>query len=888
MFSRIIQLVIWAAISVLLGYMCYPFVSSRMFRNTGDQVASDLIAEERPQVENPKPARVEDTEIVEDLSDFDGDDESLVDSENDEAWKDDYGESAVDNLITAAEKDANSYMTHREAPEQQTYQVEDVPDDPTQMEIPGVYDRAHTGAVVREASRLAAAWEKAAERVEKGKETVLVREEFAPLQWKRPEEIYKTVTERIMVKLGTLDESVMLPFLSDPSNRLDLAIAGMIRLAGVDGIRRVAEQRMGTTVLNKLASELDWITGLMYSGPTSEMEKTLSNLAMIFSRYSDDINDPVVRRIATTTASEFAREHWSDKDMMARFAYYYSSYREGKLNVIFDTLRYWETRFVTGCREPESWGSPRSLAWQRDNVRLPVEGYLGACTQISYRLRNVAGDSVFSSAYLAPIAKYTNNTTAWAHREIGGVCGACSHYGAYGALAAGIPASAVGEPGHCAYTVRVGKDWRLSYSIYWEHGVHKTFWKEHDWDFLIMTQALYDDFYTTLVSDQLAALGEFLASRKKNTAALTCYQNAVLVQPLNWPAWLRYAGFLKEKAPDNLGKWKEANDMVTVGMGKTYYDAAATLLYKYIYPNLLPLMKEKKELNKLFDSFFKQCKTKGTNRWDLNPLLDAQISAYQTDAERKAYMKDSLRTLMSRPDYAGAVLSWGLDYVAKHATSLEEGNQLAEELSELLLREMGRARTSKKEADATWAMLGESIHTAEDNRDRRTFQAVGKLAYRKFKSRFPRKQKKFRAFPGRVVSTTGMLQTATTVDPGQMAQCVLHWGVLQRFGGLIPGKFEGESGVTLEMESACLINGVIVLSDANLDRSRAFYIQVSNDGQNWSSVPAGAHVEGPMIKVDLRKKNITARFVRLLREGDKYQPNITGFYVYGKPIRDQK
>ena len=107
--------------------------------------------------------------------------------------------------------------------------------------------------------------------------------------------------------------------------------------------------------------------------------------------------------------------------MLDRALYYYNSAREGKLNTIFDTLRYWETRFVTGCREFESWGSPRSMAWQRDNVRLPAAGYLGACNQVQYRLRNVAGDSVFSKDYLAPLLKYTNNTTAWAHREIGGV-----------------------------------------------------------------------------------------------------------------------------------------------------------------------------------------------------------------------------------------------------------------------------------------------------------------------------------------------------------------------------------------------------------------------------------------------------------------------------------
>lgn len=869
----------WFLAFFAIGYLTQPLLENLLAQKEKEpikRIVVDRKPEDREQKNEPSPEPSEEDSA----SAFEGD-ETLVDSDNDEAWSDENGESVEDTLVVAAEKDANSYMPHESDPIEQAFEVEEeTPEDPEQMKIPGVFDKRHNDAAKREIKNLSRAWEK------RGKDS-LVNDEFPPGMWKKPDAIRKNLESRVMEKLGNLSEAKLWEFMGSDSNRLDLARITMLRMASDEGIRNVAEQRMGGSLLSMLSSDLDWMTGLLYSGPSGDMARTLSGMARIFSKYSDDMTDPVVRRIATTTASEAVREGFSDKDMMERFEYYYSSYRANKLNVIFDNLRYWETRFVTGCLQPSNWGSPRSLAWQRDNVRLPAEQYLNACTQLVYRLRNVAGDSVFSSEYLAPVLKYTNNTTAWAHREIGGVCGACSHYGAYGALAVGIPATTMGEPGHCAYTVRIGDSWQKSYSIYWQHGLHKNFWREHDWDFLILTQRLYSDYYNTLVSDQLCALADFLVSRKKNTAALTTYHNALLAQPLNWPVWLRYTGFLKVKAPTDKAKWRELHDMVSDGLAPEFHNVAATLLRKYIYPCLLPLADDKKELNKMFDSFFRQCKDMGTNRWDIAPFLNSQIESYKTEAEQKAYMRDALRTLMARPAYAGAVLAWGLDFVASQGGDSEEANRKAEMFTDLLMAAMSRARTSKKEADATWAALGEAIYTAEENKDRRTFQAVGKLAYRKFKKRFPRKQIKFRAFPGRVVSTTGLITTATTVDPGQMTQCVMHWAVLQRGGGSIPGKFEGNAGVIVSLEHASKLNGVIMVCQKAVDRSRPFHMEISNDGQSWTKLPQAGAINGSLLMFDTRKLDVTTRHVRITREGDKYEPGITGFYVYGKPVKGE-
>lgn len=883
---------IYALLSVfgalLVGYFIVPTVdlvagsSSRRYGVDDNKPDVRVVVHE---VEEPEPQGVVIDEFGEVSANNEGEASaggSAIDDES--SWTSDDGDYLV-------ERDVDSYMQENTPAELSTLEEEEVPVDPKYTGLPPVSEKGKIKDVARLAGLLAKKLSKQESQDRKKPYTTGYKnEDLTPTDWKQPERIYKELGDRVLEKLGTCDAAAAIAFLEEPANRLDLARLAMIRKAGVEGIKGVAEQKMGTALLYALGADLDWMTGVMFSGPTDNLAKGLSNMALIYSRYSEDMESPVARRIAGTTATEFARERWSEKDMIERFAYYHGSYVAGKLNVIFDTLQYWETRLVCGCTEPGGWGSPVSLAWQRDNVRLPVEGYLDASSQLVYRLRNVAGDSVFSGEYLAPVLKYMNNAVAWAHREIGGVCGACSHYGAYGALAAGIPAMTMGEPGHCAYTVRVNQDWQMNYSIYWQHSMHKTFWRMHDWDFLILMQDLYSDRYMTQASDMLLALAEFLASRKMEKPAMALMEAATAAQPLNWPAWVAYASYIKQKAPQDKARWRSVNDRIVDTMNNKFHNASATFLSSYVYPHLLPLMPERAERNKMFSAFFKKCDNFGTNRWDITKFLDVQMVGCQTDKEKRAYMKDALRILMGKPDYAGAVLAWGLDYIASIAKKDDPDNEkLQDEFTGLIIQALSRARTGKKQIDGTWAALGEAIFSAAENGDRKSFQAIGRLAMRKCKKKFPKNKFKFRPFPGQIISSKGLITTATTLSPGEVPQSCLHWGVLQKTGGIIPAKFEGDNGLKVEFDNTYAINGLVILFDRKVKNDRPFTVEASEDGQNWSKIPAGVQVNGAMIRVDARKSGATGRFVRLLRGGDKWDTaKALGFYVYGKAFRKKE
>lgn len=905
MYSNLIKLLLAVVVAIVVGFVGYPLggVVAGLFRWRDDRLAAI-----QQQAEAARQARQQRLDEARKLAAQNRRQSTVIEDETagddwDAGFNDDDDDNGNSIADTTPDIDDDDYVDDGNGfAATDSFMIGDIKaklhgisEDSNAPEIPGQTDVVPSSPNSGERAKMTAAANKLSRFLEteakRNKEKTYRNDEFDQLAWKNPEKIYTTLVDRMMNALGKNPTPASIEqFLEKPANRLDLARYMLMRRTSLKGLERVAAVQLGTTMLTELSSDLDWLSNTMYSGPVDRLDEALRYLAIIYARYSEDMGDLTVRRIATTTALEFARERWPEEAMLARFEYYYQSYRQGRLNKIFDTLRYWETRIVTGNRGFNGWGSPQSLAWQRDNVRLPVEGYLGASGQLVYRLRNVAGDSVFANDYLAPVAKGMNYTTAREHREIGGVCGACSHFGAYGALASGLPAMTMGEPGHCAYTVRVGDTWRKGYSIYWQHGMHKTFWGMHDWEFLILTQELYSDAYKTLAADQFRAVAELLAARRMTAAAITCFDTAIYAQPLSWPNWLSFAGYMAQKAKDNKARWKELSERITDTLADRFHNVAATLQARYIYPQLLPLIPDFKERNRLFAAFFKKCKDYGIHTWDVAPLLNAQIAGCNSDKERLNYMKEVLPHLLDKPVYSGAVLAWGLDKVAHMDDANAAGGEVAstsnlqEEFSKVIMRAMKRMRSGKKDVDATWAGLGEAINTAATNGDTRTFQAIGKLAMTKCKQYFPKHRFKFRPFSGKVVSAKGLITTATTLDANGVKQSCLHWGVLQKTGGSIPIKFEGKSGITVKLEDVNNLTGVVALFGCNIKNDRPFHLETSEDGQNWVPLSAKAEISNHMMRFDLKHAQASGRFVRLLREGDKWDSgSIIGFYVYGKP-----
>ncbi len=758
-------------------------------------------------------------------------------------------------------------------------EVQDIPLDPAQDRVTALIKGPRKVEVKTKTRILARLIER--ER-EPGRELKLP-EAFSNTDWQDPQALQNKISDRMLARLGRFSQKEVWKFMQSPQNRRDLAVFHLISLAGPEKIKELTRSFEGISTITTLSNDLLWLEGLLYSGPTTNFDSALRNIVSVFSGRTELINDPVARRLGTTGALEFAREGWSSKSLIERFNFYYDSYDQGLLNIIFDDLEYWETRYLMGATQPDKWGSVKNLTWLRDNVRLPVEGYLGAAYQVPYRLRNVAGDSIHGPDYLIAFMKYYDGIIALAHREVGGVCGALSHYGTFAALANGIPAATMGEPGHCAYTVRVGNEWSRANSIYWQHGLHKNLWGEPSWDFLILSQNLYSSVEQTMVSDQLSALGDFLGSRRKMHGAFICYEDAILAQPNNWPHLLKYTGYLRDKAPKNKEKWVELHRLVNDGLNQQFHNASATLMSKYIYPHLIPLIKDKRELAKVYASFFKECKTMGTNRWDVNGILSKQLTSFAQGEEQINYMKEALRALVKNPDYAGSAIAWGLSFVSSLPDS-DKTEELQEDFTDVIVSALSRTSTRKRDLDATWKTMNQAMRQAVENGDRAMFQSIAKLAKRRCKKYFPKNKFRFRGFPGTLLSTTALIKGDRTMDDNEAVS--LHWATLQKEGGNMQMKSE----IVIELEKRADIRGIVCISKSNeQNNSRPLTIEISDDGQNWSA-PINGSAEGQVVRFDFGRNMSTARFVRLKRGGtlqasDFHGQAILGFYVYGKRLR---
>lgn len=852
MSDRVLKLMLAVIVSMTAGFAVYPYLFPTEYAESKDKDTSQPVVKRDHQVQ-----------------DWEREDD-------DDAWKE-------ENTPTDDRRDER--VTRQDAG---SFNEEDVAEDAKQAKIPESRTHAQYTASLASVSQMEGQYAK-------DEKANFTADDIPAERLKDPVAVYQEIADRVLAKLGNLDEKNILAFMASPANRLDLNRLTLIRQIGTEGAAKLAAKPRGAEMLAAIMRDLNWSDGILYSGPTNNLEHGLENLLALYTADAESIQqDEVLKKTATACALEFAREGWEDAFMKPRYDFYSSSYKEGRLNVLFKDLQYWDMRLVAGCAEGNydgpCWGGVRNLTWMRDNVRLPVDRYLGSEYQLQYRLRNVAGDSVFTGDYLGPVWSYTNQTIAWAHREIGGVCGALSHYASFGALSNGLPAMPMGEPGHCAYALRVNGEWRPGNSIYWQHSIQKTLWGQREWDFLILMQDLYGDHARTLISDQLMAMGDFLAARKKITASFNCYELALHVQPLNWPAYGRYAGYLKLKAPNDQKKWQALHDAVADGLGskKTgHYCAAGKMLVENVYPNLVPLIKEPSTRNKLFADFYKPIDGWGTNRWEVKELLNAQASYCKDNKECKDFLHHVLHVLMAKKEYSGAVLTWGLGYVSKLP---DDGGKAQEEFSNMIVTAMSQTKTGKKDMEATWGSLGEAIAAAEENGERATFNAIGRLAYAKCKSKFEKKNVKAPRFPGKVVSQTGLIKTATTMSDAK--DSCLHWAVLQRFGGYIPGKFEGEStGTTIQLESKCEITGAVVILKEPIAKDKlkpGFTLQASDDGQNWTTIVPESEYDGKLtLKFDARQAKAAGKFLRILRIGDGYSAAMTGVYVYGKPLKNR-
>jgi len=259
------------------------------------------------------------------------------------------------------------------------------------------------------------------------------------------------------------DGAGVLRVVESPDLRADLARAELLRACGEERVAALAAREGGADFLDALLGDSAWLESFLASG-NAEWPQALENL-YVLRRHEPVWEGRLEKDLATALALQWGKG--LPYRLVERFRHIRQALRDGLLHVSFESLDVRELRWAV-----PTYGTAYDFQFLLDDRQTRLGDYLGAHGGIRYVSFNVYGLTVQDQwNYVGPwchrYGNGTGNRPFPAHKWVGGVCGTVSTYGSAAAQAHGIPSAAIGQPGHCAYVVRVGQEWPVGNSVTW-------------------------------------------------------------------------------------------------------------------------------------------------------------------------------------------------------------------------------------------------------------------------------------------------------------------------------------------------------------------------------------------------------------------------------------
>lgn len=477
--------------------------------------------------------------------------------------------------------------------------------------------------------------------------------------WGDSVRLEKSVKSKISRAFKEWNAAEVEEFLSKEENRILLTRAEFLRLVPPKTVTLFMKKSALRKTMQAFLTDPEWLGDYLYTGTVKNPELFL-NLLCAIAQTDSQVNEPgVPRNLATAVAAEFARNNWmkgGEERVLRRYKFFADSWRAGTLNVLFDDYDVWDLRIVGGCKGEDNWGGEDSLKWLRENVSLPEKAYRTHVYQVPYRLHNKVGDLIHNQEYFLPFSGYFNGNPAPFSLEIGGVCGAVSHFAAFAACANGIPAITMGEPGHCAFSVRVQGKWYDGNSVSWDRGCHWAIWHQHrEWVYLHLSEQLYGNKKETRQSFREAELARIAAQAKSPDAALEIFARALKTQPLNLPVWEEFFALAKTVRGNDAAFWRKQNVAVVDALAAEFPEAAAQLLIDFVYPNYIPAMDNPNEIFQEYKVILEKFSSWKPAQWNTDLLWDYQNSNAKNSGTYKSL---ALATLKNTPQYSKDFTAW--------------------------------------------------------------------------------------------------------------------------------------------------------------------------------------------------------------------------------------
>ncbi|GAA5495022.1 hypothetical protein Rhal01_01192 [Rubritalea halochordaticola] len=627
-----------------------------------------------------------------------------------------------------------------------------------------------------------------------------------------------------------------------------------------------AESKEFATLLSKTP---EWQRELCDSGPVEDAAKTVQVLFDIWKTDKELVKRPIDRAMATACALEGGHFDWNSETMLERYEYFRDKWNLGLLNIMYKDLTVFERRYLAHGVQHRHLNGLESMEYQNTEVCLPAERYTGACWYARWILLNPFGDTIHGPLYYQP---YRNSWTNAAEmiRNIGGVCGSLSNFGAAAAIANGVPAITMGEPGHCAYTVMIKHNqWQPAYSLSWKRGIHRPFYGQSSWGWHVLTNKAMADTKDVYASADIRRLAMDYGKKKLTGKALETIAIARRKYPLDWQNWQTSAELMNElNGPTS--QWQELHQDTLQLLASTSPEAAWTLLDKYVYKHVLPEGKDKADdRERILLAYQKSISGWGVARWEYDRALSKQIKLLAGDKN----LEDQF-----------AVSCFGAHVKENTLTPVILEHQLSrigkdDDRRSQFIASIGKGLSKGKGDDfnnVIETLAKKILPDAAKNGDKSTFQFIGSLTKKVFKPTEISPEK----FPGTLLSSGG---TFTIDEPGnRWDNPARHWGVIEEHGGDFHTGNKNPHA-TIQLGNYGLLSGVTVVTrGGQIGRLNGAVLETSLDGKEWSTVYTFSSVKR-VNRIPLADKKIEAGYVRISHP-KKQHLHFEKFHVYGKKI----
>lgn len=533
-------------------------------------------------------------------------------------------------------------------------------------------------------------------------------------------------------------------------------------------------------------------------------------LASVWGGGETDPNPPIAKK----TPSRY--------NPVWRYNFFQKNAKRGVMHPGYKHLRPWELRFTVGI--PQQDWDDQSFEWALENINVPWDRYDYACWAAIYTDPSLFGDSVQGGMYNFP---YADISWAEATHRNGGVCGAMSHLGCVAAMAHGIPAYTVGQPGHCAYAFRIKRgDWRGGFGGP-DGGMHnRIFGNQAPTSYLLMETVFKDDatiekaYRHSFCAEAAEAIGD-------TDAAIAMWEKTLELSPLHPFFRASYHKLLKEKGftPDQA--------------------------YHYLC-KLIPLYKENgfasvdvaKDLQEQINAMTDEQKAEiygkmhemiaGTpSSWAVNiePIMKSQADSLQHDAAREKYLTSLFATHMGSTDATtfGKVLEWGVK------TYVEGGKeQVFSKAFSMAAEQAAKRGNGGKDAEQTKKMAqayNKAIIAAEQARSAPAFRSITEAAVKAGNEcpvNIPLKAAQ--QLPGKPAQAA-LFRISTTA---QWDSPAWHINVTTPTGGKCHTSKEEKPHMIVELPERKSLTGCIIRkTDGNEGRMKKATVYTSEDGATW-------------------------------------------------------